>query len=370
MISANQDNSAGGGLVFFLLSCRFFEVDWRVPLFEALRDQANYYHIRLGRKCILTDTRWNEATTYLLSDLPRLIRDVRCKAEGKRPIYFVSMAAALPSLVVALRLMFRKGIWLFDVYDDFSLYWGPRLNRLKGTAVNWIFYRLLTATIIAPPNLEKKFPKAYKLEIASNINPVGCQRFDCSKLIITSNLDGRLDYDFVEGVAHRLPEAEIHIYGRIINPARDLSHVQQVLNSVSNVKYCGEFAEAQLQEILSRYAIALAPFKANVPFTRSTDPSRFYDYLNARLEVISTDIPRARDRNSFIHIADSPADVAKLCKALQVNPHLRKATRWNWKEHSWSYRSRQLLAIIDNIGSQKHSERHAGPDCRCTVQDC
>jgi glycosyltransferase involved in cell wall biosynthesis len=353
MAYIKNKNAAKHRLVFFLLSCRSVEVDWRVALFDELRDQADFCHVYLGRKSILTNTLSGEVRTYSVSELPRLVRDTRREADGKRPIYFVSMATALPSLVIMLRLLLRNGIWLFDVYDDFSLYWGSSLYRFKGHIVNSIFPRLFTATIIAPPNLIEKFPDAYALEIASNIKPVSHGSFDSKKLIVTSNIDPRLDYDFLTAVAQRLPDTEIHVYGRATNSPNDLPRLQQIMATAANIKYYGEFSEAGLQQILSRYNIALAPFRTNALFTRSTDPSRFYDYLNAGLEVVSTDIPRARQRANFLHVARGPAEAAELCGALQTNPQLRKAARWNWEEHTWNYRSRQLLEIIDKINSQE-----------------
>lgn len=350
------DNSAGCAEPFtiFLLSCRRFEVDWRVPLFDALQDRIDFYHLRLGRYSILTDGCGKQLQTYPPSMLWRLKRDITARTQpGTIPVYFVSMAAALPSLVIVLRLLLGAGIWLFDVYDDFSLYWGSLVDRLKGHFVNMLFYRIMTATIIAPPNLRRKFPRAYTLDIASSIGQANSGSFEPNSLIITSNLDGRLDYALIRELALTLPYCEIHIFGRVTNPARDLPQLHGLLNSAGNIKYYGEFAEPDFPNILANYQVALAPFQANVPFTRSTDPSRFYDYLNAGLEVISTDIPRARDRADFLHIANDAADVAEIYRALQRDPRRRKALRWNRAEHSWSCRSKQFLEILQRIALEK-----------------
>jgi hypothetical protein len=339
---------------FFLLSCRHFEVDWRVPFFEALRNQANFYHIRLGRLSILTDTRTGASESYRPSAVFHLMRVIATKrCLGTTSVYFVSMATALPSLVIGLRLALRRGIWLFDVYDDFSLYRVSWLNRLKGHLVNFVFYRIMTATIIAPPNLVRKFPRAYNLEIASRIQSIDRCEVDFRKILITSNFDRRLDLDFIRGVALELPECEIHMYGRIPDAGHNLPRLDALLSSAENIRYHGEFAEADLPSILANYCVALAPFQKNVPFTRSTDPARFYDYLNAGLEVISTDIPRARDRADFLHIAADPAEAAEILKALQIGIQNRKATRWNCADHSWAHRSRQFLAILEQIALKK-----------------
>ncbi len=341
-----------GSLTFYLISCRLFESDWRVPLFEALRDQADYYHIRLGKRSILTDAQSGAVEIYEPSEFFRLVHNIGRKSrQTTTPVYFVSMAAALPSFVLALQLFLPKGIWLFDAYDDFSLYMGSRLYCLKGHIVNLTFYRTMTATIIAPPNLRAKFPNAHELPIASSIQPTSKRLFDDKRLIITSVLDGRLDYDFIRDLALILADHKIHIYGRVSEPSRTLPQLERLLQSTGNVEYCGEFVETQYQELLAKYCIALAPFKVNVPFTESTDPSRFYDYLNAGLEVISTDIPRARDRGTFLHIAYSPMQAAEICKGLQIDPQQRKAPRWNYACHSWHYRSRQLLTILEQIAS-------------------
>ena len=104
-----------GSLTFYLISCRLFEFDWRVPLFEALRDQADYYHIRLGKRSILTDAQSGAVEIYKPSEFFRLVRNIGRYSRQTTPVYFVSMAAALPSFVLALQLFLPKGIWLFDV---------------------------------------------------------------------------------------------------------------------------------------------------------------------------------------------------------------------------------------------------------------
>lgn len=335
--------------VFFLLSCRLFRTDWRVPLFAALPDRSDYYHVRIGRQSILTDPRSGEVRTYGLGNLYSLVRDIRAKTQsGETPIFFVSTAGAMSSLVISLRLILR-GVWIFDVYDDFSQYWGPRLGRMKGHFVNFAYYRLMSATIIAPPILRSKFPKAHKLAFASDIFPVQDTSRDMHSLLITSNLDGRTDYEFIEGVASQLAGCDIHIYGRLNNRSRDLPRLEMLLKAVSNVKYCGEFAERGLQTIVGQYGVALAPFRTNVPFTQATDPIRFYDYLNAGLEVISTDIPRARDRSNVIHIASDPSDASAIYKRILCNPQFRKANLWNHAENAWPHRASQFIEIVSSI---------------------
>lgn len=335
--------------VFFLLSCRYYVLDWRLSLFQAL-DGAPYYHLRLGRQSILTDPRSGEIRTYSLTKLFALVKDVQAKTpDDKTPVYFVSTAAAVPSMVIVLRLLLRSGLWLFDVYDDYSLYWGPRFNRLKGHWVNWLFYRTMTATLIAPPNLREKFSDAYDLEVASDVPPLTLADRNFGNLIVTSNLDGRLDYAFVAGVARECPDGEIHIYGRINNSARDKPALDALLATAGNVKYCGTFPDQRLPQILSDYGVALAPFRTNVPYTYSTDPIRFYDYLNAGLEVISTDIPRARDRSNFIHIAARAEEAAAMWKRVRLDPAERKAKRWNAAAHSWRFRAQQFIEIVSTL---------------------
>lgn len=339
---------------FILISCRLFENDWRIALFEPLRTRGfDYYHLRLGKRCILTNPRTRTNRTFHLIEFRQLLREIhRCITSRSIPVYFVSTATAAPSLVLALKVLLRRGLWLFDVYDDYSLYWGPPLQRAKGRLINWLFYRLMTATIIAPSNLRAKFPEAFDLPIASSISRTERDCLDLNKIIITSNFDPRLDYDFIRDVAEKRPDHEIHLYGRIQNYTRDWPALQRLLNVASNVKYHGEFPEETFGDMLSQYGVALAPFKAHAPFTHSTDPARFYDYLNAGLEIISTDIPRARDRSAFVHIAKSADDAVDIWKALENKSGLRKSRHWDFAEHSWQRRSEQLLKILDHLCEQ------------------
>jgi hypothetical protein len=341
----------GRPATFVIISSRLFENDWRVPMFQALFEQGFvFHHLRIGRRCIYTDPQSNGSLSFSLIEFPRLIRKIGSSiVTDTIPVYFVSTATALPSVVLALRFFLRRGIWLFDVYDDYSLYWGKLPQRVKGHIINMLFYRLMTATIIAPPNLRSKFPRAFDLEVASNLSRNDYNSYDLKKIIVTSNLDARLDYEFIREVAIRRPNNEIHIYGKIVDYTSDWPMLQSLLKVANNVKYHGEFPESRLPEIVSKYAIALAPFKARAHFTRSTDPQRFYDYLNAGLEIISTDIPRARDRVEFIHVAGSAADAADIWQALEGNPGLCKSRHWNYHHHCWRYRSEQFLNIVDRL---------------------
>jgi hypothetical protein len=349
-------------ITFVLISCRLFENDWRVPMFESLRERGfDYYHLRLGRFSVLTNPQTGSDRTFEMTEFPKMLRELRGIADDAIPVYFVSTATALPSLVIALRVLLRTGVWLFDVYDDYSLYWGPRLQRTKGHIINWLFYRVMTATIIAPPNLRTKFPNAFDLEIASDIQRFDRDSYDLRQIVITSNLDARLDYDFIRDVATRRPDREIHIYGRITDYVRGWPRLRGLLNTANNIKYHGEFAEQDLPALLRQYCVALAPFKAHAPFTRSTDPARFYDYLNAGIEIICTDIPRAKDRSEFLHIADSAVDAVDIWRELESNPRVRKSPRWDFLQHSWRYRSEQLLQILHRLGYMSEATEQSLP---------
>jgi hypothetical protein len=244
---------------------------------------------------------------------------------------------------------------LYDVYDDFSQYSEGLWGRVKGHVVNTLFYWMMTATLLSPPNLKRRFRKAYELCIGTDVLPIAKRRVDHNKLLITSNLDNRLDYDFIGKLAVKCPNRQIHIYGRIDDHLRDWPELERLLRSAKNVVYHGEFAKDDFQSILAGHSIALAPFKMNSRLTRSTDPSRFYDYLNAGLEVISTDIPRARERADYIHVVNDADAAAAVWQRLGAQLEERKAGKWDYREHLWSVRAQSLLELLNGIAVEANA---------------
>jgi hypothetical protein len=82
---------------------------------------------------------------------------------------------------------------------------------------------------------------------------------------------------------------------------------------------------------------------------------RYYDYLNAGLEIISTDIPRARDWANYLHIVGDAEGAVAAWRSLSANPKKHKACNWNYRENLWETRARELLKILAEILERKQT---------------
>lgn len=95
------------------------------------------------------------------------------------------------------------------------------------------------------------------------------------------------DFDFLRAIANEFPSCEFEIYGPIFCDIPSLP---------GNVKFLGEIPYEQVQERMETFDIGLIPFLVN-RLTDSVDPVKYYEYLAARVPIISTSFGSMRDHS-------------------------------------------------------------------------
>jgi hypothetical protein len=102
------------------------------------------------------------------------------------------------------------------------------------------------------------------------------------------SIDDRLDLGLLGNMA--AGGVTIDIYGRG-HPdwTQSFDTLCKMVEANPGLNYLGEYDNDNIGTILSKYKIGILPYNVS-SITRYVNPDKLYHYLNARLEVISTEI--------------------------------------------------------------------------------
>jgi hypothetical protein len=323
---------------FFVFTCRDPQEDFRIPFIEALRQQYDTYYIRLRRRPVISGP---IAATMSLWQF--LLYFWRLRQDDVLNVYFNSTDTAFPLLSILLRLISARGIWCFDMHDDL-LYEYTGLHRLRLWVALKIVRALSHIVTSSSPDLIELFPEAQHLGNASHIVPLPRNKPRANEILIFASFDDRFDFDFLSQVTDLRRETPFHLYGHV-----SMGHppTQQQLTLLCknhpNVHYRGPYKISDLPRLLLSYDIALAPYRKDIRKARYIDPMRFYHCLNAGLEIISTDIPAARDKAQWLHIAHDPSECASILAALQAG---LPGKQEGYSPITWEQKRERLVELV------------------------
>ena len=344
--------------VFF--SARTYEQDFRKFLLDALRaDGHEAWHVKVGRRNVLTTARGSENFDGI-KGLIRLIHRLRGIGAHDTIVYVDTTGAIMPIRSMLLRLALCTGMWCFDAYDNLA-YSHRGLRLLKTRLSIWMLSRLSDVTIVLSAETLRLFPGAYHLDNAWDIPRLVRTRGECRDLVVLSALDERFDFDFVSAVARLAPERQIVVHGFILhdNPVIE-RRVAGICSQHSNVTFEGRYAFDDIPQIVRSYSIGLTPYAVDTSMTEFINPDKYYLFLQAGLEVISTDIPQARRMADRVHVAHSPEDAIEIVRRIEAEPAFSKNIKVA-TDLSWSRRAREFIEIL-------RAAKHAGSvPCRGTL---
>ncbi|WP_057627292.1 glycosyltransferase [Stenotrophomonas terrae] len=104
------------------------------------------------------------------------------------------------------------------------------------------------------------------------------------------------DADLLRKLALDNPDALVLMVGR------DTAGVAGALSDLSNVRFVGEVAYAELPYWLYGFDVCLLPFKV-IPLTLATNPVKVYEYLSAGKPVVSVDLPELSQFEGLVRLA-------------------------------------------------------------------
>ncbi len=342
-------------MIVVFISTRAYEQDFRKFLLEALRaDGHEAWHVKVGRRNVLTGADGSEDFDGI-KGLLALIRRLRDIGAREKAVYVDSTGAIMPMRSILFRLALRAGTWCFDVYDNLA-YNYRGLRRLKVRQSIRALARLSDVIIVLSAESLRLFPDAHHLDNAWDISRQDKKRGACRDLVVLSAIDERFDFDFVSEVARLAPDRRIEIHGYILhdNPVAT-RRIAEICSQQPNVSFKGRYAFDDVPQIVRPFGIGLTPYAAGTAMTEFINPDKYYLFLQAGLEVISTDIKQARRMADKIHVARSPGEAVEIARRIEAEPAFRKNVE-PLGGYSWRTRARDfcdILRVAERVKEQR-----------------
>jgi hypothetical protein len=327
---------------FFIFTCRDVATDFRWPLAEALRERHETWYIWLRRR-----PRILRPGATMMEDLPlaallALLR--RLTGSGSLNVYLNSTNTSFPLTMLALRLVCGTGLWCLDMHDDL-LYDLAGWHRARAALAIKLQTSAADLVIRAAESLVELFPASLPFGNASQIGPIERSIVDYRAVLVLASLDGRFDFAFMAATAAAAPARIFDIYGHVSRSnAKICANMVSLCKAHGNVVYHGAYALADLEPILSRYSVSLAPYRTHHRLTRYLDPLRFYHCLNSGMELITTAIPQAEILQPGLHIVRTAAEVELILMRLETGEAQRN-TAGNYRRQTWEARAEDLVHI-------------------------
>jgi glycosyltransferase involved in cell wall biosynthesis len=163
-------------------------------------------------------------------------------------------------------------------------------------------------------------------------------------------LESWFDIEAIERSAFLNPNCCFLLAGRI-----DFKPIKR-LKAIPNVDLVGEIPYSRVPELLSRFRVALIPFRIN-PLTKMTNPIKLYEYFSFGLPVVTTPLPEVQAMGDLVYVGKTPTDFAlQVTRALQEDDPTRPARRRSIAAlETWAERAQ---AISREFGSLYYA-RHA-----------
>ena len=327
-----------------LLTCREPATDFRLALAQELQALGhNVAYALLKRRPVVTELALpNSPRTFSVLSFFYYLR-----AELEKYSHIVvlnSTNIAFPILSIMLKKI-CGGLWCFDMHDDL-LYGSTGYARTKAAMAQRLLLRGSDFIIHAAPTLKELFPQSHHLGNASSMTAIPRSTLDFRRILILASLDARLDFEFLSAAAAANSGLAFHIHGKISQNDQIIARrIETLIRRNPNVNYHGPYINDDLPRILGAYAVTLAPYVTGAPLTRYIDPLRYYHCLNSGMEVISTDIPKARDLRNALHIVGAPAEIGPLIERLRQAPEARRNSGSTALDYNWRNRALAFLNI-------------------------
>ncbi len=155
-------------------------------------------------------------------------------------------------------------------------------------------------------------------------------------------LQNRIDTDILLYLAKKNPDKSIVLAGPIWP-----EFPKEQLTKFKNVYFLGPVPYQEIPKLYNGFDIGIIPYKAN-RFIKSTDPMKFYEYLAAKLPIVSTKVAGLDRFKELIQIANSPEKFNELVNQSvgEKKETLSQEKLDVLKNNTWQYRIEQMLALI------------------------
>lgn len=154
----------------------------------------------------------------------------------------------------------------------------------------------------------------------------------------------KVDFDLLEGLASKLPEASLLLVG----PTKGAAEERLVrLMERSNVHWVGFRPYADVPRYVAAFDVALIPYVEN-EYTRSCFPLKLFEYLAAAKPVVASGLPELRGFEPDVVVAGGVDEfVAGVRAALSLDTDKDRARRVALAAaNTWDSRTDRLLSLV------------------------
>ena len=149
------------------------------------------------------------------------------------------------------------------------------------------------------------------------------------------------DSDLVADLAERQPGWDFVLVGSTFSA--DVTR----LRSLPNVQLAGERPYAELPRWLSRFDVALLPFR-RTPLTEATNPVKAYEIMAAGLPLVSVPLPEIVEFGDLVRLASTPAQFEEQIRAAlaERDGSVVERRRAFARQQTWDDRVRVLEELL------------------------
>jgi glycosyltransferase involved in cell wall biosynthesis len=168
----------------------------------------------------------------------------------------------------------------------------------------------------------------------------------------------KLDFPMIRRIADAHPQWSFVFVGEIGegDPLTDSS----VFERAGNMHFLGGRPYASLPGYLKGMDVALQPNLLN-DYTRSMFPMKFFEYLAAGKQVVSTELPALADcRDVARFCADEEAFTAGIAEALVSDQPTLETRLAAAKEQTYEIRTRKMMRLVDEALERRRGRSVAG----------
>ena len=171
------------------------------------------------------------------------------------------------------------------------------------------------------------------------------------------NLTDRVDWDFVEAVAARMPEARFHVVGRLDEAGVGTTEIawrkrREVVLALKNVIYEGSVSQYEVREHYWRYAVNWMPYNVTHGFNVASCPTKIMDALGSGRPFVSTDVPEVRIYPQWIDVVSTPEQAVAVLRQFLNGTVARdpRAQTAFAATQTWSVRAKELTDLLTAMG--------------------
>jgi len=298
---------------------------------EARIKNIKFYYIQIitTRKCVLTFYENNELKT-IKTNLFKIKKDIKSP-----DLAIFSLGLINPLKLFIIKILLQPGRIAWDYYDD--LYY--QNESLKNQVYSFIWSKFSHKVLVLNSALMYRFKNAVHWDNASHIKFHQHNKDEKNSIGTIASIDKkRFDIKTYKNTVRKLKNYNFFLFGWIKNNVEFLTKEIEELSLENNFKYYGKYSNDNLQEILSKFDIALIPYKSDQS-VYYINPDKYNHFSNRGIKIVSSYIPALLSKDNILFYKDEEDLITKI-------DEIHKIEFKSQNNVSWSERFDELISFF------------------------